>query len=168
MKVLHWLDEYLEAGLAALLLATIVALITTQVFMRYVLQNSLSWSEELTLWFFVWFIWLATSYAFKRRVHVKVAVLSQVLTPKNQLILSIFTQLLVVVFLTVLIYQCLILMNMPFVAKQRSVVLGMPIQYFYASAPFGAALSLWRLFQNLFVDFKALRTQTIHVPGTLG
>ena len=57
MKVVSWMDEYLEAGLASLLLAVIVTLITVQVVMRYVMQNSLSWSEELTLWLFVWFIW---------------------------------------------------------------------------------------------------------------
>lgn len=157
MKMVHWLDEYLEAGLAALLLAVVVTLITVQVFMRYVMQNSLSWSEELTLWLFVWFIWLATSYAFKRRAHVRVAVLDQIFSSRGQLILNIFNQLLIVVFLSVLIYQCFILMNMPFVAKQRSVVLGMPIQYFYASAPFGAALSLLRLVQNLSSDIKALK-----------
>lgn len=157
MKVYSWLDEYLEAGLAALLLAVIVALITFQVFMRYVVQESLSWSEELTLWLFVWFIWLATSYAFKRRVHVRVAVLHEALSPKGQLLISIVTQLLIVGFLGVLIYQCIILMNMPFVAKQRSVVLGMPIQYFYASAPFGATLSLYRLMQNLTKDIREMR-----------
>ena len=157
MKMVHWLDEYLEAGLAALLLAVVVTLITVQVFMRYVMQNSLSWSEELTLWLFVWFIWLATSYAFKRRAHVRVAVLDQIFSSRGQLILNIFNQLLIVVFLSVLIYQCFILMNMPFVAKQRSVVLGMPIQYFYASAPFGAALSLLRLVKNLSSDIKALK-----------
>ena len=165
MKAFQWLDEYLEAGLAALLLAAIVTLITVQVFMRYVMQSSLSWSEELTLWIFVWFIWLATSYAFKRRAHVQVAVLNQMLSTKGQLILSIFTQLLIVGFFTVLVYQCLILINMPFVAKQRSVVLGMPIQYFYASAPFGATLSLWRLLQNLVTDIKALREPTTDVSG---
>jgi len=143
--------------LAALLLAVIVTLIAVQVFMRYVMQNSLSWSEELTLWLFVWFIWLATSYAFKRRAHVRVAVLDQVFSPKGQLILNVFNQLLIVGFLVVLVYQCLILMNMPFVAKQRSVVLGMPIQYFYASAPIGAALSLFRLVQNLSSDMKELK-----------
>jgi len=157
MKMFHWLDEYLEAGLAALLLAVIVTLITVQVFMRYVMQNSLSWSEELTLWLFVWFIWLATSYAFKRRAHVRVAVLDQIFSSRGQLILNIFNQLLIVGFLVVLVYQCFILMNMPFVAKQRSVVLGMPIQYFYASAPLGAALSLFRLTQNLYSDIKTLK-----------
>ena len=162
MEFFRWIDEYLEAGLAASLLAVIVTLITIQVFMRYVMQNSLSWSEELTLWLFVWFIWLATSYAFKRRVHVRVAVLHQAFSPRGQLIINIVTQLLIIGFLAILVYQCIVLMNMPFVAKQRSVVLGMPIQYFYASAPFGASLSLLRLMQNLGTDLKAIRALAAH------
>ena len=172
MKVFHWLDEYLEAGFAALLLAVIVGLISVQVFMRYVMQHSLSWSEELTLWIFVWFIWLATSYAFKRRMHVKVALFHQMLSPKNQLVLDIMTQVLIMGFMLVLIYQCVTLMNMPFVARQTSVVLGMPIQYFYASAPVGASLSLLRLGQNLIADIRAIRVlqnpQSINNSGQSG
>lgn len=152
MKVLNWLNENLEASLAAFLLAFIVCLISVQVFMRYVVHHSLSWSEELTLWIFVWFIWLATSYAFKRRVHVKVTLFHQMLSAKKQLIVNIFTQVLIIGFMAVLIYQCIILINKPFVARQTSVVLGMPIPYFYASAPVGAALSLIRLVQNIVDD----------------
>ncbi len=166
MKVFRWLNEYLEAGLAALLLAFIVALISVQVFMRYVMRHSLSWSEELTLWIFVWFIWLATSYAFKRRLHVKVTLFHQMLGPKGQLTVNIMTQILMMGFMAVLIYQCITLMNMPFVAQQRSVVLDMPIQYFYASAPVGAVLSLWRLLQNFVSDSRAFMHLKNAKPNT--
>ena len=57
MTLLKWLDANIERMLTAVLLAAIVALITGNVFMRYVLNSSLSWGEELTLWLFVWFVW---------------------------------------------------------------------------------------------------------------
>ncbi len=65
--MMKWLNDNLEAALGGLLLAGIVILITVQVVMRYVFQNALSWSEELTLWTFIWFIWIGIAYAFKEK-----------------------------------------------------------------------------------------------------
>lgn len=152
MHVLHWLDEHLEAGLAAILLAGVVTLIACGVFMRYVVGESLSWGEELTLWIFVWFVWLATSYAFKKRKHVKIIVFKHFLPARGRAALDIVCDILIIGFLGVLIYECINLINMPFVAQQRSVVLGMPIPILYTSAPFGAALSILRVVQNLLHD----------------
>ena len=69
MSVLKWLDLNAEKALASILLAAIVLLIFGNVFMRYVMNASLSWGEELTLWLFVWFVWLGVSYAFHTGNH---------------------------------------------------------------------------------------------------
>ena len=47
MKVLKFLDENLEKMLCVIFLALMSIIIVLQVFFRYVLNNSLSWSEEL-------------------------------------------------------------------------------------------------------------------------
>lgn len=43
-KVLHWLDAYLEESLLCLALALMAIIMGIQVFSRYVLSTSLSWS----------------------------------------------------------------------------------------------------------------------------
>ena len=47
MKFLKLIDEYLEMGICVTLISVIAVVLGLQVFMRYVMQNSLSWSEEL-------------------------------------------------------------------------------------------------------------------------
>ena len=47
-KALKWLDAYLEESLLAVFLILMALIMGVQVFSRYVLQTSLSWSEELT------------------------------------------------------------------------------------------------------------------------
>lgn len=47
MKVLRFLDDNLEKMICTVTLALMSAIIVAQVFFRYVLNNSLSWSEEL-------------------------------------------------------------------------------------------------------------------------
>jgi len=157
MSFLKWLDKNLEGTIAALLLAAIVSLISVNVFMRYVLDSSSSWGEELTLWTFVWFVWLAASHAFRYRRHVRITVFRDMMSPRVQYWLDMVVDVLVLMFLAVLVYQCLKLINLPFVASQKSVVLGLPIPILYASAPVGASLSFIRVFQHLVINFRVMR-----------
>ncbi len=52
-KIIHWLDEYLEESLLVILLAAMTVIMGVQVFCRYALSMSLSWSEELTRYLFI-------------------------------------------------------------------------------------------------------------------
>jgi TRAP-type C4-dicarboxylate transport system permease small subunit len=157
MLLLYWLEKNLERVVGGVLLAAIVALITANVFMRYVLNSSLSWGEELTLWIFVWFVWIAVSLAFKRGEHIRITLLFDMLAPRGQKALQVFVNLLIIAFLLTLSLECIDLMLQPFVASQTSVVLGLPIPVLYASAPVGALLSSFRVFQHL---ITTLRTST--------
>jgi TRAP-type C4-dicarboxylate transport system permease small subunit len=149
MSVLKWIDLNAEKALASALLAAIVLLIFGNVFMRYIMNASLSWGEELTLWLFVWFVWLGVSYAFNTGDHVRITVLRDVLGERARLFADVVIAFLVLMFLVVLTYECIKLIRMPFVASQTSVVLGLPIPILYASAPVGAGLSAIRVVQHL-------------------
>ena len=50
-KAIHWLDENLEEFILILLLISMTLIMGIQVFCRYALGMSLSWSEELTRYF---------------------------------------------------------------------------------------------------------------------
>jgi len=60
----HWI-EYMLFGLG-LTMAIIVAM---QVFFRYVLNQSLFWSEELARFLLVWLTFLGASVAYRRKAH---------------------------------------------------------------------------------------------------
>ena len=53
-KILHWLDENLEEFLLVFFLIAMTLIMGIQVFCRYVLGQSLSWSEEITRYLFIW------------------------------------------------------------------------------------------------------------------
>ena len=57
MKALRFLDENIEKMLCVIALALMSAVIVAQVFCRYVLNSSLSWSEELARYLFIWMIY---------------------------------------------------------------------------------------------------------------
>src|SRR3954447_26405416 len=70
---------------AELLLWVLVALVIivtfVQVVFRYGLESSLSWSEELARYIFVWIIFIGTSVATQRRQHIFVEVLVALMPP---------------------------------------------------------------------------------------
>jgi len=62
---------HLEEYLLALLMALMVLLVCAQVISRYALHRSLSYTEELVRYFFVWATFLGAGAAFKRGRHLK-------------------------------------------------------------------------------------------------
>ena len=52
-RIFHWLDENLEEFLLVIGLIAMTLIMGIQVFCRYVLGMSLSWSEELTRYIFI-------------------------------------------------------------------------------------------------------------------
>ena len=159
MTALRWLDLNFERYVVAFLLAAIVLLISANVVMRYILNASLSWGEELTLWLFVWFVWVSVSYAFQQGSHVRITFLRDVVGPRSRRAFEIVVDLAVIAFLAVLAAQCIQLMLQPFVLSQTSVVLGLPIPVLYASAPVGAALSILRVTQHLLRSLRGSAPQ---------
>ena len=70
MSVLRAVDTAmarLERGVAVGLLAVTVALVILQVFFRYVLNSSLSWSEEAARYLFIW----SAVLGFSSSVHAR-------------------------------------------------------------------------------------------------
>ena len=65
-KVLHWLDENLEEFLLVVFLIAMTLIMGIQVLSRYVLGQSLSWSEEITRYLFIWSGFLSVSYCSKK------------------------------------------------------------------------------------------------------
>ena len=67
-KLIDNLEEYFVVATMALM----TLLVFVQVIMRYVFSSSLSWSEELARFIFLWVSWVGASYAVKERAHFRV------------------------------------------------------------------------------------------------
>ena len=47
-------------------------IIFIQVVCRYVFQNSLTWSEEMARYMFVWLVYFSVSYTARREKHIRI------------------------------------------------------------------------------------------------
>lgn len=97
MKIIKWIDRYIEEVLLILISTVMVTVIVLQVFMR-ITGNSLTWSEELARYCFIWLVYIGISYGVKRQSHISIDVLTVFLKGKAHTVLLIISNLLFLVF----------------------------------------------------------------------
>lgn len=68
---MRYINKLVEAVITVLFTAIVIAG-TLQVFNRYVLNVSLSWSEEFQKFAFIWLVFLAIPVAYNRAAHLRV------------------------------------------------------------------------------------------------
>jgi TRAP-type C4-dicarboxylate transport system permease small subunit len=133
-----------------------VAIVFIQVIMRYVFNNSLSWSEELTRYIFIWQIWLGASMGLRDKKHIKVEVLESILSPGLKLAFDILASLILLVANFYLIYSGTQLMLDLFHKHSLSTALQAPLWMVYAALPVSTFVIIIRQLVHLWDDVKAI------------
>lgn len=126
-------------------LAIMTILVFIQVVMRYVFRNSLSWSEELARYIFLWLSWIGASYAVKERSHFRVEMFANKLKGRSRQVFELFVLLVWFGFCVFLAYQGSAVTRHLLTRGQISAAMEIPMAYAYASVPVGAGLMALRL-----------------------
>lgn len=109
-KILKTLDKIEDVTLVTMFVV-MVSVIFFQVIMRYVFNNSSAWSEELGKFLFVWLSWIGISIGHRRREHIKITLLVDILPFKVNKLLEAISELILIVISLVTIYYGIIMIN---------------------------------------------------------
>ena len=154
VKVIKWLDNYLEEFLLVLLLIGISAVMVIQVICRYVFNYSLSWSDELTRYLLVWSCFLSVSYCVKRRISIKIKQLQEAFPESIQAWIRIIRHTIVFIFCLIMIPYAITYVEQAVSSGAKSSALMLPM-YFIQSAPLVCFLLLAvRVAQAWIREFK--------------
>ena len=135
-----------------------VVLVFSQVIMRYVFSNSLSWSEELARYLFVWQVWLGASYSAKNRTHLRITFIRDSLAPSTQRKVEIVVTVIWIVFAFVIAMNGFALVARVTRFNQRSSALRMPMAYAHLAVPVGCSLMIIRLIESTVKDLFFTKT----------
>lgn len=141
--------EYFTIGL----LLVMVVIVAAQVFWRYVLSNSLGWSEELARFLFIWIIFLGSEIALRKKVHIAIETLLQMVKGVPQLLLSLLIDLVIMAFAVIVFISGIGLVQSTL--NQPSVALNMPMGWVYASIPIAMALILMNKTKDVFTKLRS-------------
>lgn len=158
MKVLRFIDKHLEEYLLVGSFFVTVTVIFIQVIFRYVLKNSLSWSEELARYIFVWQIWLGASYAAKINKHINITVAREKFPERVQIVLEAVVLVCWAAFAVFMVVQGRSVVAYIMRSKQRTPALQIPRAIPYSSVPVGCGLMAFRVIQKFvqnIPDWKA-------------
>ena len=121
------------------------------VFCRYVLNDSLTWSEELLKILVVWFCLLSTTIIAVQREHVSIVVFKQMMPLKVNHALTFIAQ--VLMFIASVIVLVIGIDFVMIAGSRMTPALRLPYRYTFSAIPVAfAILSLYE-FRNMIADF---------------
>ncbi|MGG3914976.1 TRAP transporter small permease [Rossellomorea vietnamensis] len=158
LRSLKWLDENLEKYILFFLTLVMVVVVFIQVFMRYVMENSLSWSEELARYCFIWLIYIGISYAVKHKRHISVDAALLLFKDKMKIVISIISNILFLIFCVYVVIYGYGIASQLLAFGQTTPALQIPTGVVYLAPPVGMALAGVRLIQNIINDIRTFKT----------
>jgi TRAP-type transport system small permease protein len=145
-KLFAYIDRGVEVAVAVIF-AAMCAVGLLQVFNRFVLNRSLSWSEEFQIFAHVWIVFLAIPIAYRRGAHLAVESFSGMLAPRVRRVFDFFVELLWIWFALALAWLA---WRVSEVAKlQSSPGLDLPMNYVYYSMVAGGAYLLFVVIRKI-------------------
>ena len=146
-KFLDSFEEYLLAG--SLMFS--LGLIGLQVVMRYIFQNSLSWTEEMARYLFIWQTWLGASYAARMGRHIRIETIFDFIQgERNKKIFNLAVHCVWLGFCVFLTYLTCTMAGMLYDSGQTTAALGILIVIPYAAVPVGCGLMALRLVGHIY------------------
>jgi len=133
-----------------------VAAIFLQVIMRFVFNNSLTWSEELGKFIFVWISWLGISLAERKNEHIKITLVTDRLSPKWRTVCDILAAVCMLLILGVIVYYGVQLV----IFQQRVTYAGIKIStsWGYLSLVLGCGFMMLRVIGGIIRNIGYLKS----------
>ncbi|SHG91810.1 TRAP-type C4-dicarboxylate transport system, small permease component [Anaerosphaera aminiphila DSM 21120] len=148
--MIKWLDEHLEEMFLVILLVIMTVLLGIQIVSRYVFNNSLSWSEELVRYLFVWSAFIGVPYCIKKGTSIKVDQFRNMMPVKFQKFLLYFDKIIMFALFLILTIFSYDVVRSTYLSGQTSAAMGIPMWIVQLSVLVGSILSLIRIVQNFY------------------
>lgn len=141
--------QKLEQLLGCVALAALFFIMIANAALRYLFSSGINWSDELNGFLFIWFGFLAATYAMSTQSHLNITALANLLPPGAQLGLrTVMNGIMVTMFLLFMPPLGKLLRTLPIANVMR-----FPLRYVYLILPISFALMIYHILFNILQDF---------------
>lgn len=141
------IDHYPEDWLAFIIFWALGAIVFLQFFTRYVLNDSVAWTEEIARYGLIWITFIGAIMVTRRNNHIAVVLGPNLLPAPAARFLLALVDILTFAFLGLLSYFSVLIFNrMQF---QRMTVIDLPMSYVYGAVVVGCFLMCFRQGQKV-------------------
>ena len=148
------IDKIIEI-MCTLIMGYMVLAVCWQVITRFILKNPSTLTEEILRYLLVWTTMVGGAYAYGRRKHLSINILTKKLPRNGQKILAIVIQAVIILFSVIV----MIMGGMRLVSttsNQISAALRLPMPYVYASVVVGGVLIIFYSLLFIVEDIKEM------------
>lgn len=141
-------EHHPEDWIAFVIFWSLAFIVFLQFFTRYVLNDSLAWTEEIARYALMWVVFIGGAMVTRRNTHIAVELLSNVMKPGPvRAALLAFVDFVKLGFIGLLAYLSWTIMER--MHLQRMTVFDMPMSIVYGGVAFGCFLMFIRQAQNV-------------------
>lgn len=127
--------------LGGITLGIMFLLVIWQVFTRYVLNDSATWTEEMASYLFAWLTLFGAALVTGEREHMSIPAFIETRTEKTQRNVAIFSEVIILIFSAiVLVYGGIAISKLTM--GQMTSSLGVPLGVFYIALPIAGVLNI--------------------------
>ena len=136
------IEHYVENWIAFLVFWALGAIVFLQFFTRYVLNDSLAWTEEIARYALMWLTFIGAAAVARKNVHISVEVLLHYLPTVPARVLLAIVDTIKLLFMGLLAYFSLMIVER--MQWQRMVIIDLPMSIVYGGVALGCFLMLMR------------------------
>lgn len=151
LHFLEWFSDFINhisIYIVVVLMITMTIIVLLQVFCRFILNNALSWPEEISRYIMIWICFLGSGIACKYKAHIGVDFIIKRIHKKLQPSIRISTNICILVFLAFCIWKGLYMTQ--FTINQLSPASQISMAWPYSSVPVGSFFMMVHIFVSLF------------------
>lgn len=156
-RVLKWLNENLEEFLMVSCLILMTVIMGIQIVSRYLFGASLSWSEEITRYLFIWSGFISVSYCTKKCISIKIEQFVSFFPRRGKALFKIINHTVELVFFCYLIPYAFLYLKSAVESGQVSPASKIPMYFIQAAPLFSFLLVSVRIVQRWAAEWKVLR-----------
>ncbi len=160
MKALKWIDENFEEVIMVALLLVMTLIMGLQVFSRYALKSSLTWSEELTRYMFIWCGFLSIAYCARKKLALRVDMLLNAMPKSVGKIMSILALLIEGALFVHLFPFAYRIMDLAVVTERLSPAMQLPMWMMQSAPLIGFGLAVIRIAERIVMEFAGVQVES--------
>ena len=153
---MKYIMDHLEEFFMIPLIFAMSIIIFIQVIMRYVFQSSLTWSEEMARYMFVWLVYFSVSYTARREKHIRIDAAINLYPKKMRPYIELLSEIIVLGFAIFIAITGYTVFGKIAWSGQMSPAMRIPMQFVYAAPMIGLGLTAIRQVQCIMRKVKAL------------
>ena len=139
------LDQTCKIAVISCVLS-IALIVSTSIFFRYVLNNSITWSEEIAKYLMVWMVFVGAPVAMVQSRHIAIEMFPNLFRPRIRALIFLIVNLLIVLTMAFWTYR-----GFTYTVGGMSQVMSsfdkIPLGVVFASIPFGSCIMMIISFQ---------------------